>query len=103
MLYPFEVLELQENASLKEIRKAYLRKLRVYSPEKAPEMFQAVSEAYEMLKDEESRARLELFGMPLNGNEAPEINDLLPLKKFKIKRSGVATWQKIIKQSKSYE
>lgn len=57
---PYEVLEVDQSASFQEIRKAYLKKLRLSPPEKDPEGFKAVKLAYTILKDIEKRKTLDL-------------------------------------------
>ena len=44
-------LGLADGASQAEIKKAYFRLVRVYPPEKEPELFQKIRHAYEVLKD----------------------------------------------------
>lgn len=51
----FSILEISENASDEEIRKAYARKVRQYPPEKDPENFRKIREAYEVLINPETR------------------------------------------------
>jgi curved DNA-binding protein CbpA len=57
---PLEILEVETSTDA-DIRKAYLAKVKEFPPEKAPEEFRAISEAYELIKDESSRIRFTLF------------------------------------------
>jgi curved DNA-binding protein CbpA len=57
---PYEVLGVDQSASFQEIRKAYLKKLKLSPPEKDPEGFKAVKLAYTILKDIEKRKTLDL-------------------------------------------
>ena len=41
-----------------ELRAAYLEKVRLYPPDRDPDMFERVRDAYQSLKDRTSRARL---------------------------------------------
>jgi hypothetical protein len=43
------------------VKQAYLQKVRDYPPEQFPEKFRRIREAYELLKDEESRLAYSLF------------------------------------------
>ena len=47
----YETLGLKPGASPEEIKKAYFRLVRKYTPEKAPEQFQKIRQAYEAIKD----------------------------------------------------
>ncbi|PEN00308.1 molecular chaperone DnaJ [Bacillus wiedmannii] len=52
----YELLEIEQSASQDEIKKAYFRKIRMYSNEKYPEEFKQLTKAYEELMNEEQRA-----------------------------------------------
>ena len=64
----YEVLGLSRNASEDEIKKAYRKLAREYHPDvnpgnnEAEAKFKEVSEAYEILKDTQTRARYDQFG-----------------------------------------
>ena len=47
----YDALELQPGASPAEVKKAYFRLVRQYTPEKDPEHFKRIRQAYEALKD----------------------------------------------------
>ena len=57
---PYEILEVQESDSVEEIRKAYLRKVRLFTPERDPEAFKEIRKAYGLLKDSIKRRELDL-------------------------------------------
>ena len=57
---PYEILEVPETATLDEIRKAYLVKVRLSPPERDPEGFKRVQKAYSVLKDAVRRKTLDL-------------------------------------------
>jgi len=48
----YDILGIAENADKKEIKKAYFRLIREYTPEKDPERFQEIRAAYERLTEE---------------------------------------------------
>ena len=77
MNYPYLTLGVDENASAHDIRQAYLEKVRTYPPEKDPDQFQAVSQAYSLLQDSISRARLRLFGLKAPDTH-PSLSSLVP-------------------------
>lgn len=56
---PYKVLGLETSASKQEIKKAYFRLIRTYTPEKQPEKFMEIREAYEYLQDESNRSHIE--------------------------------------------
>lgn len=55
----YERLGLSNGADEKEIKKAYFKKIRQYNPEKAPEEFKKIREAYEQLQNPENRKKCE--------------------------------------------
>lgn len=61
MINPYEILEVAPDADDDRIKKAYLAKVRRYPPERCPEEFQRVYQAYELLKTEEDRLSYRLF------------------------------------------
>lgn len=48
----YDILGIEENADKKEIKKAYFKLIREYTPEKDPERFQEIRAAYERLMEE---------------------------------------------------
>ncbi len=64
----YEVLGIAKNATAEEIKKAYRKKAIQYHPDKNPgdqsseDKFKEAAEAYEVLRDENKRARYDQFG-----------------------------------------
>ncbi|MBS3817308.1 MAG: molecular chaperone DnaJ [Candidatus Thermoplasmatota archaeon] len=65
----YDILEVDEDASKDEIKKAYRKKAKKYHPDKNPdntdearEKFKKISEAYEVLADDEKRKRYDKYG-----------------------------------------
>ncbi len=92
--YPYEVLEVSENAGSEEIRAAYVRKIQAYPPEKHPQKFQEIAGAYQLIKDDIARSRLKVFGM----KEVQKIADLLPMCETRHK-VGLETWLNVNKEN----
>jgi len=61
MITAFDILGVHIDASDDEIKKAYLQKVRIYSPEQAPDEFQKIRSAFELINSEEKRIKYQLF------------------------------------------
>ncbi len=59
---PFAALGIEETADDAAVRAAYLAAVRRSPPDRDPEGFRRVREAYEAVRDEERRLALRLFG-----------------------------------------
>ena len=57
---PYEILGVPETAPMEEIRKAYLRKVRLSPPERDPAGFKTIRKAYAQLQDGAKRRMLDL-------------------------------------------
>lgn len=62
MLKHYLTLKISFPTTDEEVRRAYLTLVKRFPPERHPEMFARIAEAYEALKDETSRIRTELQG-----------------------------------------
>lgn len=60
----YEILGLQPGATQAEIKRAYFRLIRRYSPESDPERFQQIREAYEQLKNAQEAPSGPVFPSP---------------------------------------
>lgn len=58
---PYDTLGVAPGATSAEVRGAYLQKVRAYPPERDPEGFKRVREAYELLRSPRKRAELTLL------------------------------------------
>ena len=87
-----EILGVAANASEDEVRSAYLEKVKQFPPDRSPEEFERIRDAYEKLRDPRSRAKAMLI--------APDTN--LPLVSLvdSIKRrrifAGPQPWREVL-------
>lgn len=72
MKTPFDILGVEEDATDEVIKKAYLRKVRQYPPERAPEQFQNIRAAFEAIQTQHQRLKYQLFH-----HEPPNLDALL--------------------------
>jgi len=63
----FDVLDVDEKACDEDIKQAYLKHIRDCPPERNPEKFEAIREAYEKIATEEKRLNYQLFEKPCMG------------------------------------
>jgi curved DNA-binding protein CbpA len=70
---PFLILRVSPGAGDPEIRRAYLEAIRKFPPESEPERFQAISHAYEQIRDEKSRLKYLLFDRVTSGTTPLEV------------------------------
>ncbi len=62
MLTYYLTLGLLPDASDGDIRNSYLQLVKKYTPEKEPERFRQITEAYEAIKDKQNRVKGKIFG-----------------------------------------
>ena len=70
---PYLVLGLAPDADDRTIRRAYLEAIKLSPPDHDPKRFQAVSAAYEKIKDEPSRHRYTLFDRTAPGDSPLDV------------------------------
>jgi DnaJ-class molecular chaperone len=61
MLNPYQILGVTESASDEEIRTAYLTQLRKNPSDSNQQQFQQIQQAYDQIKDSDTRLRYRLF------------------------------------------
>ena len=64
MKTPYEILEVDEQATDSEIKQAYLQKVKLNPPDRDHEKFQEIHSAYESIKNETCRQKNALFNYP---------------------------------------
>ena len=73
---PLAVLGISADSDDDAIRRRYLELVRQFSPEQHPEKFAAIRQAYESLRDLDTRLRLRLFEAGKNESIDAIIEDL---------------------------
>jgi DnaJ-class molecular chaperone len=91
---PFAVLGLDETADDEAIRAAYLQGIRVSPPDRDPEGFRRIRDAYERLRDGERRLALRLFGPEPLGDVA----DLLVSLSEERRYVGPDPWLNVLRE-----
>lgn len=69
----YSILGIDKNATKEEVKKAYYKLIRKYTPEKNPDEFEKIRKAYEILIDDESREAYDMENK--YGNEINEYLD----------------------------
>jgi curved DNA-binding protein CbpA len=67
-----KILGLEHGASEEDIKRAYFHLVRKYTPEKDPEAFQKIHEAYLLVKDAEKKAEYTFHDLSIG--QLPEIH-----------------------------
>jgi curved DNA-binding protein CbpA len=93
---PFAVLGLEETADDEAVRAAYLAAVRRSPPDRDPEGFRRIREAYEALRDREQRLALRLFGPPPLENVA-ELLDAFPAERRYV---GPGLWLSVLREGR---
>ena len=93
---PFTVLGLDDTVDDAGVRAAYLTALRRSPPDRDPEGFRRVREAYEALRDAERRLALRLFGPP----PLDRLEELLDLVAEERRHVGPAPWLDILRDGR---
>lgn len=90
---PIDVLVVAPNASEEEIRAAYLRKVQEYPPDKAPDEFEMVRNAYEILRDPRKRTLAMLHASDPNAPLTSILDGRAPRRLF----AGPQPWREVLK------
>lgn len=93
---PFTVLGVEETADDEAVRAAYLAAVRKSPPDRDPEGFRRIREAYEALRDNEHRMALRLFGPPPLMNLV-ELLDALPTERRYV---GLGPWLTVLREGR---
>lgn len=92
---PSAVLEVSIDASPEDIRAAYLRKVREFPPERSPDEFEKVRDAYSILRDPGKRIQM-MFARVDPG--APLVS-LIESEKPVRRHVGPEVWLEVVKEN----
>ncbi len=93
MTDPRELLGVSPNAGEEEIRAAYLRKVKEYPPDQAPEEFEKVRNAFETLRDPRKRTLAMLHASDPGAPLASVLDGRAPRRLF----AGPQPWREVLK------
>ena len=91
---PAEVLEVPSTATADEIRSAYLRKVAAHPPDRDPEEFERVRDAYEILRDPVRRVEDELLAVDPEASLTSVLGGFVERRKF----VGPQLWLEAIRE-----
>lgn len=90
---PYEILGISVNASEQEIRAAYLHKVKEFPPDKSPQDFERVRDAFEALHDPRKRARAMLVSTAF----AEPLATLIDARPAQRVFAGPQLWREVLK------
>jgi curved DNA-binding protein CbpA len=90
---PFDILGISPDASADEIRAAYLAKVRECPPDRSPEQFERVRDAYEKVRDPRARIRHRLFAVDPRARLSSVFAEAALPRRF----VGLAPWLDVLK------
>jgi hypothetical protein len=90
---PFQILVVSRDASDEDIRAAYLARVRDCPPDRSPEHFERVRDAYNKLRDPRARIRHRLFAVDPAASFASVFVDMMAPRRFVRK----TLWQAVLK------
>jgi hypothetical protein len=93
-----EILGVGANASEEEIRNAYLNKVKEFPPDRSPEEFERIRDAYDTLREPRKRARA-MFEP--SGSDAPLVSrpmvSLIEGRRMRRIFAGPQPWREVLK------
>jgi len=89
MLFSYLVFDLPHDASEEKIREAYLEKVKKYPPEKNPQQFRKMTQAYESIKNNRIRIHNQLHPFENMSDCEEKLFELAKVKPLKRRRMGL--------------
>jgi curved DNA-binding protein CbpA len=90
---PGEVLGVNPDAGEEEIRGAYLRKVKEHPPDRSPEEFELIRDAYDSLRDPRRRMRDRLLSVDPSAPFVSAIDLKAPRRRY----AGPQPWLEVLK------
>ena len=90
---PWDILGVGADAPSEEIRRVYLEKVKLYPPDKNPEQFEKIRDAYELLNNPRERART----MIITANPKLALTELVKSKNRTPHFTGPKPWLNILR------
>jgi curved DNA-binding protein CbpA len=94
MTDPREVLGIGQEAGEEEIRAAYLRKVKEYPPDRSPEDFERIRDAYDSLRDPRRRMRESLTSV----DPFAPFTSVIEMNALQRRFSGPQPWLEVLKE-----
>lgn len=91
---PWEILGLQPEDSPKKIRSAYIELVKIYPPERHPDAFERIRDAYNQLRDPRKRAKRLLEGP----DALAPLTELLKQRPVKRRYVGTQPWMRLMNE-----
>ena len=90
---PHEILGVSANASAEEIRVAYLEKVKQFPPDRSPQEFEQIRDAYDSLRDPRRLAKAMLLAPDAGAPLAALVEDVKARPMF----AGPRLWREVLK------
>ena len=90
---PTEVLGVNQDAGEEEIRTAYVRKVKEHPPDRSPEEFERIRDAYDSLRDPRRRMRDRLLSVDPCAPFVSIVEPKAPQRRF----AGPQPWLEVLK------
>ena len=90
---PADILGVSPDATDDEIRAAYLSRIQEHAPDRSPEQFERIRDAYEAMRDPRRRLRLRLFAVDPAAPFASLLEGRAPTRRF----AGAAPWLDVLR------
>ena len=94
MLSPFAILDIEQDADDAAVRAAYVRALRRCPPDRDPEGFGRIRDAYEAIRDAEKRLAYRVLGPP----PLDRVEDVFALMPDERRHVGPAAWLNVLRE-----